>query len=117
MYILYIIYANFRARANDFPLILIIYQWIKPASFRSERVYYTTSVSEKNTSTITIFQTTLSFTFHDEVFEPVSLPGDSLYINTRERHTGLLATFDTAVNQAWNALGGSNTPMYNVIKF
>jgi hypothetical protein len=88
---------------SEFPIIFVIYQWIKPASFGPERVYHTTSVSEKNTSTITVFQTTLSFTFHDEVFEPVSLPGDSLYINTRERHTGLNATYDAAVNRAWNA--------------
>ncbi len=46
---------------------------------------------------------TLSFSFHDKIFEPVSLPGNSLYINTRERHTGLYATFDTVVNHAWNA--------------
>jgi len=87
---------------NEFPIIFIIYQWIKPASFGSERVYFTTIVSEKNASTITVFQKTLSFSFHNEIFEPVSLPGDSLYINTRERHTGLYATFDTAVNRAWN---------------
>ncbi len=73
------------------------------ASFRSERVYLTTFLSEKNASTITVFQTTLSFSFHDEIFEPISLPGDPLYIRTRERHTGLYATFDTAVNRAWNA--------------
>jgi len=59
---------------NDFPIIFVIYQWIKPASFRSERVYFTTIVSEKNASTITVFQTTLSFTFHDKIFELVSLP-------------------------------------------
>jgi len=88
---------------NDFPIIFIIYQWIKPASFGSERVYFTTIVSEKNTSAIPVFQTTLSFSFQDEIFEPVSLPGDSLYINTRERHTGLYATFDAVVNRAWNA--------------
>jgi len=88
---------------NEFPTFFIIYQWIKPASFGSERVYFTAVVSEKNAYTITVFQTTLSFTFHDEIFEPVSLPGDSLYINTRERHTGLYATFDTVVNRAWNA--------------
>ena len=46
---------------------------------------------------------TLSFSFHDKIFEPVSLPGNSLYINTRERHTGLYATFYTVVNHAWNA--------------
>ena len=88
---------------NDFPIIFIIYQWIKPASFGSERVYDTTIVSEKNASTITVFQMTLSSSFHDKIFESVSLLGDSLYINTRERHTGLYATFDTVVNRAWNA--------------
>jgi len=88
---------------NVFPIIFIIYQWIKSASFGSERVYFTAVVSEKNASTITVFQTTLSFSFHDEIFEPVSLPGDPLYINTRERHAGLYATFDAAVNCAWDA--------------
>ncbi len=88
---------------NDFPIIFIIYQRIKAASFGPERVYLTAFVSEKNASTITVFQTTLSFSFHDEIFEPVSLPGDPLYISTRERHAGLYATFDTAVNRAWNA--------------
>lgn len=88
---------------NVFPILFIIYQRIKAASFGSERVYFTAFVSEKNASTITVFQTTLSFSFHDKVFEPVSLSGDSLYIRTRERHAGLYATFDTAVNRAWNA--------------
>jgi len=88
---------------NVFPLIFVIYQWIKPASFGSERVYFTAVVSEKNASTVTVFQSTLSFSFHDEIFEPVSLPGDSLYINTRERHAGLYATFDAVVNRAWDA--------------
>ncbi len=88
---------------NEFPILFIIYQWIKAASFGSERVYFTAFVSEKNASTITIFQTTLSFSFHDEIFEPISLSGDPLYISTRERHAGLYATFDTAVNRAWNA--------------
>ncbi len=88
---------------NEFPLIFIIYQRIKPASFGSERVYFTAFVSEKNASTITVFQTTLSFSFHDEIFEPVSLPGDSLYVNKRERHTGLYAAFDAVMNRAWNA--------------
>ena len=88
---------------NAFPIIFIIYKWIKPASFGSERVYYTTIISEKNTSTITVFQLTLFSSFHDKIFEPVPLPGDSLYITTRERHTGLNATFDTVVNCAWNA--------------
>ena len=88
---------------NDFPIIFVIYKWIKTAPFWSGRVYYTTIVSEKNASTITVFQMTLSSSFHDKIFEPVSLPGDSLYINTRERHTGLYATFDTVMNRAWNA--------------
>ena len=88
---------------NDFPIIFIIHHWIKPASFGSVRVYFTTLVSEKNASTITVSQMTLSFSFHDEIFEPVSLPGDSLYVNTRERHTGLYATFDAVMNRAWNA--------------
>ena len=88
---------------NDFPQIFIINHWIKPASFGSERVYPTTIFPEKNASTITVSQTTLSFTFHDKIFEPVSLPGDSLNINTRERHTGLYATFNTVVDLAWNA--------------
>ncbi len=88
---------------NEFPFIFIIYQWIKAASFGSERVYLTAFVSEKNASTITVFQTTLSFSFHDEIFEPVSLSGDSLYVRTRERHAGLYATFDTVVNRAWDA--------------
>ena len=88
---------------NEFPILFIIYQWIKAASFGSERVYFTAFFSEKNASTITVFQTTLSFSFHDEIFEPVSLPRDSLYIRTRERHAGLYATFDTVVNRAWDA--------------
>ncbi len=88
---------------NGFPHILIINKWIEPASFGSERVYYTTIVFEKNASTITVFQTTLSFTFNDKIFELVSLPGDSLYINTCERHTGLYTTFNTVVDLAWNA--------------
>jgi len=46
---------------------------------------------------------TLSFSFHDEIFEPVPLPGDSLYVNTREWHAGLYATFDAVMNLAWNA--------------
>ncbi len=88
---------------NGFPIILIIYQWIKPASFGSESVYYTPILSEKNASTITILQKTLSFSLHNKIFEPVSLPRNSLNIRTRERHTGLNAAFDTAVNHAWNA--------------
>ena len=88
---------------NGFLIIFIIDQWVKSASFGSERVYCTTIVSEKNASTITVFQTTLSFTFHDKIFEPISLSGDSLYITTRERHTGLCATNDTVVSLAWNA--------------
>jgi hypothetical protein len=86
-----------------FPIIFVIYQWIKPTAFGSERVYFTAIVSEKNASTVTVFQTTLSFSFHDEMFKPVSLPGDSLYIHMRERHTGLYATFDAVVNLAWDA--------------
>jgi hypothetical protein len=100
---------------NNFPIIFIIYQWIKPASFGSERVYYTTVVSEKNASTITVFQMTLFFSFHDKIFEPVSLPGDSLYINTRERHTGPYATFDTVVNRAWNATAQEMFPSFIII--
>ncbi len=88
---------------NDFPIVFIIHHRIKPASFGSESVYFTTLVSEKNASAITVFQMALSFSFHDEIFEPVSLPGDSLYVNTRERHTGLYAAFDAVMNRAWNA--------------
>jgi len=88
---------------NDIPLIFIIYQWIKLTSFGSERVYYTTIISEKNASAITVFQITLSSLFHDKIFEPVSLLGDPLNIIMRERHTGIYATFDTTVNRAWNA--------------
>ena len=88
---------------NVFPILFIIYQRIKAASFGSERVYFTAFVSEKNASTITVFQTPLFFSFHDEIFEPVSLPGDSLYVRTRERHAGLYTTFDAVVNRAWNA--------------
>ena len=86
-----------------FPIIFVIYQWIEPASFGSERVYFTAVVSEKYASTVTVFQTALSFSFHDEIFEPVSLLGDSLYIRPRERHAGLYATFDAVVNRAWDA--------------
>ncbi len=88
---------------NGFPIIFIIYQWIKPASFGSESIYFTTIIPEKNASTITILQKTLSFSFCNKIFEPVSLPRDSPYIKTRERHTRLNATFNTAVNHAWNA--------------
>ena len=58
---------------NAFSIVFIIYQWIKPASYRSERVYFTPVISEKNASTITVFQLTLSFSFHDEIFDVVSL--------------------------------------------
>ncbi len=88
---------------NDFLIIFIIYQWIKLASFGSERVYYTTIVSKKNAFTIPVFQMTLSFSFHYKIFELVFLPGDFFYINTRERHMGLYATYETVVNRAWDA--------------
>ncbi len=88
---------------NSFPIMFIINQWIKPAAFGSERVYFTTILPEENASTLTIPQKTLSLSFQNKIFEPVSLPGDSLNIRTRERHTRLNATFDTAVNHAWNA--------------
>jgi len=58
----------------DFPIAFIIYQRIKPAPFGSKRVYYTPIISKKNASTITVFQMTLSSSFHDKIFEPVSLP-------------------------------------------
>ena len=84
-------------------IIFIIYQWIKLASFGSERVYFTTLVSKKNAFTITVFQMTLSFSFHYKIFELVFLPGDFFYINTRERYMGLYAAYETVVNRAWDA--------------
>lgn len=96
---------------NCFSLCLIIYQWVKAAAFGSERIYSTTIVPEKNASTLTIPQVTLPFSFHNKISEPVSLPRDSLNIRTRERHTSLDATFDTAVNQAWNATAQEMFPI------
>jgi len=58
---------------NAFPIVFIIYQRIKPASYRSERVYFTPVISEKNASSVNIFQLTLSSSFHDKIFDPVSL--------------------------------------------
>jgi len=95
---------------NGFPIFQIIYQWIKPASFGSGRVDYTTLVSEKNASTITVFQMTLSFSFHDEIFEPVSLLRDSLNVKTREGHSCLYAAFDAAVNHAWDVAAQEQSP-------
>lgn len=100
---------------EEFPVIFIVYQGIKPASLGSDRVYHTAIVSEKNASTITVFQITLFSSFHDEIFEPVSLPRDSFYINTRERHTGLYATFDTAVNRAWNTAAQEMSPGFIIL--
>jgi hypothetical protein len=88
---------------NDFPIIFVIYKWIKTAPFGSERVYCTAIISEKNASVFTVFQETLSTSFHYKIFELVSLSHNSIYIKTRERHTSLYATFDTIVNRAWNA--------------
>ena len=68
---------------DAFPIVFIIHQWIKPASFGPERVYFTPVISEKNASTNTVFQLTLSFSFHDKVFDPVSLLSDSLYVKAR----------------------------------
>jgi len=44
---------------NDFPVIFVIYKWIKTAPFGSERVYCTAIISEKNASVFTVFQETL----------------------------------------------------------
>jgi hypothetical protein len=88
---------------NDFPIIFVIYKWIKTAPFGSERVYCTAIISEKNAFVFTVFQETLSSSFHYKIFELVSLYHNSIYIKTRERHTSLYATFDTIVNRAWNA--------------
>jgi len=58
---------------NAFGFVFIIYRWIKPASFGSERVYLTPVISEKDASPINVYQLTLYSPFHDKIFDPASL--------------------------------------------